>query len=145
MLKSQNAIAYMVVVALIQSSLGQSALPPHTVVVKKGVVLKFATMAEVSSGTAKKGDAVPLQLTRPLVVDGITVLPIGAQAQGRVSKVKKAGPKCVWGEVELEVPQVRFPDASIVRTEVGWRSTRSDWAVPEIQRNEHEDLKKIPE
>ncbi len=120
-------------------------MPPHTVIVQKGVVLKFATVAAFSSGTAKKGDEVPLRLTRPLMVDGITLLPVGAEAQGRVRRVKKAGPTCAWGEVEVEVSQVRFPDASTARTEVWLKSERPNLSMPEIRPDEHEILNTIPE
>src|SRR5580698_8178600 len=100
------AIVCVFLTLLNQSSQAQPLMPPRTVVVQKGVVLKFATVAELSSETARKGDHVPLVLTRPLVVDGITLLPIGTQADGMVTKAKKAGPKCMQGYVEWEVDRV---------------------------------------
>jgi hypothetical protein len=106
MLKPHNAIAYVVLTALTYSSQAQSSFPPRTLVIQQGVVLKLATIAELSSATAKKGDDIPLQLTRPLVVDGITLLQAGAQINGRVSYVKKAGPKCARGLIEWDVAQV---------------------------------------
>ncbi len=150
MLKKHNSIVCLVLTLLTQSSQAQSSLPPRTVLVQKGIVLKFAIVAELNSGTARKGDAVPLRLTRPLVVDGITLLPVGAQAQGRVSEVKRAGPKCVSGFIELDVPQVRFPDSSIALTEVAFRTPRSGAPIPEkindsqIRRGRHDLLKAIP-
>jgi len=145
MTRFQNTVVYLLLAALNQPSEAGSALPPHVVVVEKGVVLKFATVAEVSSGTAKKGDEVPLQLTRPLVIDGITLLPVGTQARGRVSELTKAGPKCRAGVIDLEADKVRFSDGSIALTEVYYRGP--DVPVPEkinsrlVRRGRHDDLK----
>jgi hypothetical protein len=152
MLRRQTAIVCLLLPALNQSSLAQSWVPPQTVVIQKGVVLKFATVAELSSETAKKGDRVPLVLTRPLVIDGITLLPVGTQAYGRVTKAKKAGPKCGAGFFEWEVDRVRFADATSALTEIHnfqWRSR--DAPIPEsinsseVQRGRHDDLKALPQ
>jgi hypothetical protein len=131
MKRAQKTVACLILAALNQPSEAGSVLPPHVAVVEKGAVLKFATVAELSSGTAKKGDEVPLQLTRPLVIDGITLLPVGTQARGRVSELKKAGPKCRAGLIDLKVDRVRFSDGSIALTEVYYRDPRSGVSVPE--------------
>jgi hypothetical protein len=152
MLRTHTAIVCMVLTLVTQSSQAQSPLPPRTAVIPKGTVLKFATVAELNSATARKGDAVPLRLTRPLVINGITLLPVGAQAHGRVTKAKRAGPKCAEGSVEWSVDRVSFPDSSAALTEV-WAKSWSgiDLAVPEmidsrqIQRGRHFRLMGIPE
>jgi hypothetical protein len=134
-----------ILLILNQSSQAQS------VVVRKGAVLKFATVAELSSETARKGDHVPLVLTRPLVVDGITLLPIGTQAYGRVTKARKAGPKCSRGFVEWQVDQVRFADASSTLTEIYFSTARLDTPMPEtidssrVQGGRHDVLDALPE
>jgi hypothetical protein len=95
-------------------------------------VLKLATVAELNSATAKKGDDVPLQLTRPLVVDGITLLQAGAQIKGRVRKVKRAGSNCGSGLIEWDVAQVRFPDSSMAQTEAFYLNPpEADFGLPE--------------
>jgi hypothetical protein len=127
----QNTVVYLLLTALNQPSEAAYALPPHVMVVEEGVVLKFATVAEISSETAKKGDEVPLQLTRPLIIDGVTLLPIGTQVRGRVSELKKAGPKCRAGLIYFKVDQVRFLDGSVAPTEVYYRNPRPDAPVPE--------------
>jgi hypothetical protein len=144
------AIVCVLLTLLNQSSQAQSSLPP-AVVIQKGIVLKFATVAELSSETARKGDHVPLVLTRPLVVRGITLLPIGAQAYGRVTKAKKAGPNCTWGYVEWDVDRVRFADASSALTEIYFSTARLDTPMPEtidgsrVQRGRHDVLEALPE
>ena len=144
MSKPQTAIVYILLTALTQSSQAQS------VVVQKGAVLKFATVAELSSETARKGDHVPLVLTRPLVVDGITLLPIGAQAYGRVTKARKAGPNCTQGRAEWEVDRIDFADASSAPAEIHFQG-RSPDRVPEsidsseVQRGRHDGLKELPQ
>jgi hypothetical protein len=151
MTRAQNTIVYLLLTALNQPSEAGYALPPRVVIVEKGVVLKFATVADLSSGTAKKGDDVSLQLTRPLVIDGVTLLPIGTQARGRVSESKKAGPKCRAGLIDFKVGQVSFPDGSVALTEVYSRVPRPDTSVPEkidgslVRRGRHDELENLPQ
>jgi hypothetical protein len=60
--------------------------PPHKLEIRKGVVLQFETLHDLSSKTAKVGDAVPLRLRKPLIIDGVTVLQAGTPAEGLVTK-----------------------------------------------------------
>jgi hypothetical protein len=63
--------------------------PPHKLAIPKGVVLQFEeSLLDLSSETATVGEVIPLRLRKPLIIDGVTVLPAGAPAEGRVTKVR---------------------------------------------------------
>jgi len=79
--------------------------------IRKKTVLKFTVVEALDSGTSKVGDVVHLRLTRPLVVDGATVLQKGHEETGKVKKVTSAGPGHS-GAVLLSVDKVHFDDGS---------------------------------
>src|ERR1051326_276673 len=59
------------------NTLAQEA-PAQEVVVRKGTVLKLSTLQPLDSATARPGDEVSLRLSRPLVVNGVTLLREGS-------------------------------------------------------------------
>lgn len=132
-----------------QSSFCQSPKTKDTVLVRRGVTLKFLLVKPLSSETANVGDDVPLLLARPLVVDGVTLLEPGVLAHGKVTKVRRAGPNCRSGRVQWKVDNLEFADGSKAKTEmmVGYSGGRGD--VPErvpssaIQRGRHDAWRRI--
>jgi len=82
----------------------------QTVVVPKGTVLKLSTVQPLDSTTARPGDDVPLRLSRPLVVSGVTLLREGDVLHGRVTRVRHAGRHCHSGWVEWKIDRVAFDD-----------------------------------
>lgn len=97
----------------------QAPTTTRRVTIHKGSYLKFETMRTVDSGTANVGDIVPLRLMRPLVLDNITVLQSGQTINGTITKVKKAGANCRYGEIDFEVDRIFFQDRSSARVKVG--------------------------
>jgi hypothetical protein len=96
-------IAVLVVIGLvIPGGAQQASTSPHTVLVRKNMALKFALVEPLDPAMGKVGDDVPLRLARPLVVEGVTLLPVGDVFHARVVKVKEPK-KCKGGEVELEL------------------------------------------
>lgn len=79
--------------ALAQQALSQQA-QAHQAVARKGAGLKLALLRPLDSATAKAGDDVPLRLSRPLVVNGVTLLREGDVLHGKVTRVKRSGPRC---------------------------------------------------
>ena len=111
----------------------QGAAPKRTVVVSKYTTLKFALLRSLDSRTAKVGDDVPLRLTRPLVVDGVTVFPAGGLAHGRITRVKRPR-MCYDAELEWKVKQITFPDSTTAKAEVGLVFPKADAGVPDTFR-----------
>lgn len=85
---SFNLLRFMVAPFLIVSLATAQDQPPRKVVISKGVVLQFEALQAFSSETSHAGDVVPLRLRKPLIIDGVTVLPGGTPAEGRVTKAR---------------------------------------------------------
>lgn len=119
MFKQILAVFAISLVLVSQAAAQQSGAPaPNTATVRKHTGLKFATLQPLSSTTSKVGDDVPLRLVNPLVVDGVTLLPAGEIVHGKVVKVKKADLKCHDGQVNWQLNQITFADASTARVQV---------------------------
>ena len=80
------------------------------VIVKRGTVLAVTMLQPLSSKTARRGDDVPLRLSRPLVVNGVTLLREGEILHGKVTQVDRAGPKNRDGQVRWKLERLRFAD-----------------------------------
>ena len=117
------------------------AATPGRVVVYKGVVLKLTNVQPLDSTRAKEGDQVPLKLARPLVVDGITVLPEGAFVYGRVTRVKHAGKDCRDGAVKWKVDSVTFPDSTQAKAHILFAEADQNFAVPDVEPGKDKRLK----
>jgi len=103
------------------------------VVVHKGVVLRLTNIQPLDSTKAKHGDQVPLKLTRPLVIEGITVLPEGEVVYGKITRVKHAGKDCRDGRVKLKVENITFPDSSQARTHILFAKEGQNVEVPDVE------------
>src|ERR1700684_2096772 len=65
----------------------QASTSPHMILVRKNTALKFALLEPLDPVPAKVSDDVPLWLARPLVGDGVSLLPAG----GWVSSPRSGG------------------------------------------------------
>jgi hypothetical protein len=123
------ACGLMLVPCLAQSQ----AATPGKVVVYKGVVLRLTNVQPLDSTKAKEGDRIPLKLTRPLVVDGITVLPEGEVVYGKVTRVRHAGKDCRDGRVKWRVENITFPDSSQARAHILFAKAGQNVEVPDVE------------
>ncbi len=79
----RNANAVMLAVALALAGAAAQAPAP-------GTVIQAQLKSRLDSGHAKVGERIKAQVTRAVKVDGVVVLPKGAQLLGRVTAVVKA-------------------------------------------------------
>jgi hypothetical protein len=107
--------------------------PSGKVVVYKGVVLQLTNVQPIDSSAAKVGDQVPLKLARPLVVNGVTVLPEGELVYGKVTKVKHARKDCRDGAVKWKVDSITFPDSTQARAHILFAKQGPDVPVPDVE------------
>lgn len=107
---------------------GQEPLRPVTI--KRGQALAFETTQTVNWKTARVGDPVPLRLKRPLIVEGIVVLPVGTSAVGRVRHIRRE--KCGWVHGDWDFRQLRFADGSRVGAEIELIAEGFDDNVPDV-------------
>lgn len=87
--------------ALLTSVAAAQTLPAGTAVTAK-------LDRTLTSFTNKSGDAFSARVTEPVVVNGKTVIPIGATVQGRVTKVNE--PRRIGGKPTIGI----FPDTVIL-------------------------------
>ena len=85
---------------------------PRTVVLKQGQVLEMKLAKRLDSGHNKVGDDVVLKLTKPLMAEGVTVLPAKWVIRGRVTEVNRAGKNCQSGSIRWELQSVTMPDGN---------------------------------
>jgi len=99
--------------------------PAQKTVVRRGTALKVSTLQPLDSAAARPGDDVPLRLSRPLVVNGVTLLREGELLHGRVTHVQRAGPRCRYGQVHWKIDRISFADKTNARsrlyTDGPWR------------------------
>jgi hypothetical protein len=96
-------------------------VPAQTkVLVRNGTILEFTSLQPIDQTTAQIGDRIPLRLIKPLVVDGITLLPDGTLLNGTVMKVHQKDAKCTHsqGWVEWKPDRISFADASEAKASV---------------------------
>lgn len=136
------AVLLAVALALPGDAGQQASTSANTVLVRKNTALKFVPLEALDPASAKVGDDVPLRLARPLVVDGVTLLPAGGMFHARVTKVKQPT-KCKGGDVELELSRVTFADSTTARTKVFFISPLEDAEVDE-NYNSHFSASDIP-
>ena len=109
------------------------AAPSGKVVVYKGAVLRLTNVQPLDSSTANVGDKVPLKLARPLLVNGVTVLPEGELVYGRVTRVKHAGKDCRDGAVKWKVDSISFPDSTQAKAHIMFAKQGQDVPVPDVE------------
>jgi hypothetical protein len=82
----------------------------RTVTLRQGQVLEMKLVKRMNSGRTKVGDIVVLRLKKPLLADGVTVLPAGWPVHGRITYVKRAAKNCQPGSIHWELEPLTMPD-----------------------------------
>ena len=67
------------------------SLVPQEVVIPSGTAITVRLQNAVSSATSSPGDQFEAVLDQPIVVDGETIAPTGAQVTGRVAAARRSG------------------------------------------------------
>src|ERR1051325_4455922 len=65
---------------------------PANVTLPQGTEVKLAFDTDLDSKSAHVGDKVWFHVDEPVVVEGVTVIPMGEKEYGTVEKVRKKGP-----------------------------------------------------
>jgi hypothetical protein len=87
-------------------------------------------LSPLDPSTAKRGDDVPLVLTRPFEAGGVTLLAAGEIVHGTVTSTKKAGKKCKQGEIKWKVEQITFHDGTVIHTKIMLKSKNPNASIP---------------
>ncbi len=143
LLKKTFAVISIALLVSSQAAAQQPAATERTVQVRKNTALKFTLLNELNSATAQVGDAVPLRLYRPLVINGVTLLPEGYVVNGKITSVTKAIRNSQEADIKWGLERVPFLDSTGARAKVWFYSPRKSEYVPDnYQRNlqGHEDF-----
>lgn len=91
--------------ALIQESIP----PPDSVIVPDATPLKVDLLKSLSSATAKVGDLVSFSTHSTVRIDGLVVLPIGAEVSGKVVFVSRPRRASRGGRLNVVIEKVVLP------------------------------------
>lgn len=130
----RRVLAFLAIAAVLVSQAAGQQAPPFSgkAKVERGTTLSFIILEALDSTTANVGDDVPLRLARPLVVDGVVLLPAGEVVHGKVTKVYHAGPKGLNGAVEWKLKRIRFADGSTAKVTAGYLDEFTKWQTFEL-------------
>ena len=84
--------------------------PSRSVILPRGTKLVVNLVQGLSTKNSQEGEQFTTVLEKELVLDGMTVLPKGAQLLGTVSRVKRPGRFRGKAEMSLSFDVIRFPD-----------------------------------
>lgn len=84
-----------------QPAFGQSIVLPE------GMAIPLETRQEISSKSARAGDQVELAVAKPVTIGGVTVIPAGAPATGKVVRVRDNGLLGRSGKLDIQVSSVK--------------------------------------
>ena len=103
MVMVRNSTVLTAIVLLLTAFAGSQSIPA-------GTKITIRTGAEISSGSAKVGDAFEASLARELVAGGKTIAKAGAPVKGRVTLAKSSGRLHAPGQLSLRLTSVAgFP------------------------------------
>ncbi|ALJ11865.1 hypothetical protein [Sphingopyxis macrogoltabida] len=78
-----------------------AAVPP--LILRRDTPIHFMVVSEVTTKTHLAGHRFKLRVDKPVVIDGVVVIPVGATAWGEVLTVKKSGNVGKAGSLEAKL------------------------------------------
>ncbi len=79
----------------------EPASEPASVTIPRLTEVVLAVMADLSSNESQRGQTFPVRLLQPIIVDGVEVIPAGAEGEGEVVHAKGSGGMGAAGELLL--------------------------------------------
>jgi hypothetical protein len=89
------------------------SLVPAVLSIPAGTPIYIRLQTSVSSGSSRSGDAFEGVIDEPIVVNGQTVVPRGAQATGRVVEAKPSGRLHASGYLRLTLASIRVSGKTV--------------------------------
>jgi hypothetical protein len=86
---------------------------PGAIVVAKDTMVRLMVLNEVNTNSAKPGDRFVLRVDENVVVNGATVIPVGAKAYGEVTRIKSNGAAGKAGSVGAKLLYVELGEDRI--------------------------------
>ena len=79
------------------------APPPSALLLRRDTPIHFMVVSEVTTKTHLAGHRFKLRVDKPVMIDGVTVIPVGATAWGEVLMAKKSGNVGKAGSLEAKL------------------------------------------
>ncbi|MGS1018097.1 hypothetical protein [Allosphingosinicella humi] len=92
--------------SMMEAIIVQSTAPdsrPHTVFVEQDTMVRLMVVNEVSTKVAKVGDRFVLRVDEDVVVNGVTIIPVGTKAWGEVLSAESSGVVGKSGKLEARL------------------------------------------
>ena len=113
-----GALSIILVFALTLQMQAQVGDPsPKTGLLKRGQVLELSLIAPLDSSRAEVGEDVAMRVVRPLLADGLAVLPADSLVHGQITSVTRAGKNCRSGLVRWKLDHLSTPGGKQVRVQ----------------------------
>ncbi|WP_432768027.1 MAG: hypothetical protein HEQ22_11395 [Sphingopyxis sp.] len=106
------------IVAAVEPATGQAAVPPTEIavaplVLRRDTPVHFMVVSEVTTKTHLAGHRFKLRVDKPVTVDGVVIIPVGATGWGEVLSAKKSGNVGKAGALEARLLYVERGDVHI--------------------------------
>ena len=79
------------------------APPPSALLLRRDTPIHFMVVSEVTTKTHLAGHRFKLRVDKPVMIEGVTVIPVGAAAWGEVLMAKKSGNVGKAGSLEAKL------------------------------------------
>lgn len=126
MMKGSSVIAAVaIVMAQVAPAVAQEAkvdiaagqqMRPAAQSVPEGTAVRLMVLRELTSRTAKSGDRFKLRVDEAIVVNGRTLIPIGATAWGEITTVEKNGAAGKGGALAARLLYIQLEDGNVPLT-----------------------------
>ncbi|PTQ13320.1 hypothetical protein CLG96_04255 [Sphingomonas oleivorans] len=90
-----------------------ASVAPSTLLVDRDTMIRLMVVNEVTTKTAKAGDRFLLRVDEAVVVDGVTVIPVGTKAWGEVVSAEESGVVGKSGKLSARLLNIELPSGTV--------------------------------
>lgn len=90
------------------------AFAQKQVTVKAGTLIPFQAVNNVKAVDVKEGDKVSFRVSRDVNVDGVTAIPYGTLASGKVVLAKRSSWWGTKGRLEIDITELVMPNGTVL-------------------------------
>ena len=116
-LKALHVLTIAATMAALRPGMPAAAQAPasgaEVLVLPAGTAIELMIVREVDSDRSKPGDPVKLRVNAPVVIDGVTVIPVGAEAHGEVTDISSSSGLLKRGRLAVDLTSISLGDGSI--------------------------------
>lgn len=107
------------VLLLLMSVLSFSVMAQNEVTIKAGTIIPFKCVNTVAAADVKEGDKVGFSVSRDVNINGVTAIPYGTLASGKVILAKKSSWWGTRGRLSVEITELVMPNGTVIPLQNG--------------------------